>query len=240
MSDVRRREFITLPGGAAVAWPLAARAQQSTQVRRVGLLIWYSEDDPETQARLSAFRQALEHLGWKEGGSVRIDYRFAPASPDQAHVFAKELVTLQPDVLVGNSTPATAALLRETRTIPIVFVGVSDPVGSRFVISIARPGGAATGFTNFEPSLIGKWLELLNEVAPGIKRAAVVFNPQTAPGGGSFFLDPFEPMAHALAVEPIAARVNDAREIESAIAAIGREPGGSLIVMPDAMRADRG
>jgi len=231
---MKRREFITLLGGGAVAWPVAARAQQSAPVRRVGLLIGYSEDDPETQARLSAFRQGLEHLGWKEGSSVRIDYRFAPASPDQAQVFAKELVALQPDVLVGNSTPATAALLRETRTIPIVFVGVSDPVGSRFVISIARPGGAATGFTNFEPSLIGKWLELLKEVAPRITRAAVVFNPQTAPGGGSFFLDPFEPLAHALAVEPIAARVNDAGEIESAVAAMGREPGGSLILMPDA------
>jgi ABC-type uncharacterized transport system substrate-binding protein len=231
---MRRREFITLLGGAAAAWPLAARAQQPAQVRRVGMLIGYSENDPETQARLAAFRQGLEHFGWKEGGSVQIDYRFAPASPDQALVFAKELVALKPDVLVGNSTPATAALLRETRTIPIVFVGVSDPVGSRFVVSIARPGGAATGFTNFEPSLIGKWLELLKEVAPGITRAAVVFNPTTAPGGGSFFLDPFEPVARSLAVEPIAARVNDAEEIESAVAAMGRDPGGSLIVMPDA------
>jgi putative ABC transport system substrate-binding protein len=141
---------------------------------------------------------------------------------------------LKPDVLVGNSTPATAALLLETRTIPIVFVGVSDPVGSRFVISIARPGGATTGFTNFEPSLIGKWFEILKEVAPGIARAAVVFNPKTARGGGSFFLDPFEPVARSLAVEPIAARVNDAGEIESAVAAMAREPGGSLIVMPDA------
>jgi putative tryptophan/tyrosine transport system substrate-binding protein len=231
---VRRRELITLLCGAAVAWPLAVRAQQPAQVRRVGMLIGYSENDPETQARLAAFRQGLEHFGWKEGGSVQIDYRFAPASPDQALVFAKELVAQKPDVLVGNSTPATAALLRETRTVPIVFVGVSDPVGSRFVVSIARPGGAATGFTNFEPSLIGKWLELLKEVAPGITRAAVVFNPTTAPGGGSFFLDPFEPVARSLAVEPIAARVNDAEEIESAVAAMGRDPGGSLIVMPDA------
>jgi putative tryptophan/tyrosine transport system substrate-binding protein len=230
---MKRREFITLLG-AAVAGPLVARAQQPAQVRRVGMLIGYSENDPETQARLSALRQELEHLGWKEGGSVRIDYRFAPASPDEAQVFAKELVALQPDVLIGNSTPATAALLRETRTIPIVFVGVSDPVGSRFVLSIARPGGAATGFTNFEPSLIGKWLELLKEIAPGITRAAVVFNPKTAPGGGSFFLDPFEPVARSLAVEPIAVRVNDAGEIEGAVAAIGREPDGSLIVMPDA------
>jgi putative ABC transport system substrate-binding protein len=231
---VRRREFITLLGGAAAAWPLTARAQQPALVRRMGMLIGYAENDPETQARLSAFRQGLEHLGWTEGRSVRIDYRFAPASPDQAQLFAKELVALRPDILIGNSTPATAALLRETRTIPVVFVGVSDPVGSGFVASIARPGGNTTGFTNFEPSLIGKWLEMLKEVAPGIVRAAVIFNPKTAPGGGSFFLGPFEPVARSLAVEPIAARVNDTTEIESAVAAIGREPGGSLIVMPDA------
>ena len=239
MSDIRRRRFIVLMGGAAVApsllfWPLAARAQQPGQVRRVGMLIGYTENDLETQARLAAFRQGLEHLGWTEGRNVRIDYRFAPAGPDQAQRFAKELVALRPDILVGNSTPATAALLHETHTIPIVFVGVSDPLGSGFVASIARPGGNATGFTNFEPSLIGKWLEMLKEVAPGIVRAAVIFNPKTAPGEGSFFMGPFEPIARSLAVEPIAARVNDAAEIESAVAAIGREPGGSLIVMPDA------
>jgi putative tryptophan/tyrosine transport system substrate-binding protein len=239
MSDIRRRQFITLVGGAAVApsllpWSLAARAQQPGQVRRVGMLIGYAENDLETQARLAAFRQELEHLGWTEGRNVRIDCRFAPAGPDQAQRFAKELVASRPDILVGNSTPATAALLHETRTIPIVFVGVSDPLGSGFVASIARPGGNATGFTNFEPSLIGKWLEMLKEVAPGIVRAAVIFNPKTAPGEGSFFMGPFEPIARSLAVEPIAARVNDAAEIESAVAAIGREPGGSLIVMPDA------
>jgi putative tryptophan/tyrosine transport system substrate-binding protein len=143
---VKRRTFITLLGGAAAAWPLAARAQQPTQLRRVGMLVGYSENDPETQARLSAFRQGLEHLGWKEGGSVQIDYRFAPASPEQAQVFAKELVGLRPDVLVANSTPATFALMRETRNVPIVFVGVSDPLGSGFVASIARPGSNATGF----------------------------------------------------------------------------------------------
>jgi putative ABC transport system substrate-binding protein len=231
---VKRRAFITLLGGAAAAWPLGARAQQSAQLRRVGMLIGYAEDDPETQARLSAFRQGIEHLGWKEGRDVRIDYRFAPASPEQAQVFAKELVAFHPDVLVGNSTPATTALLRETRTIPIVFVGVSDPVGSHFVAGIARPGGSTTGFTNFEPSLIGKWLEMLKEIAPGIARAAVVFNPKTAPGEGSFFLQPFEGVARSLAVEPIAAHVNNAGEVANAIATLARVPGGSLIVMPDA------
>src|SRR5712692_5926737 len=188
----KRREFITLLGGTAAAWPLAARAQQPAQVRRVGMLIGYAENDPETQARLLAFRKELEHLGWTEGRNVRIDYRFAPARPDQAQSFAKELVALRPDVLVGNSTPSTAALLRETRTVPIVFVGVSDPLGSGFVTSIARPGGNATGFTNFQPSLTGKWLGMLKEFVPAIVRVAVVFNPRTAPGGGSFFLSPFE------------------------------------------------
>ena len=229
-----RREFISLMGGAAAAWPLAARAQQAVQTRRIGMLIGYAENDPETQTRLAAFRQGLEQSGWKEGRSVRIDYRFAPASPEEARLFAKELVGLHPDVLVGNSTPATAALLHETRTIPIVFVGVSDPVGSGFVASIPRPGGSATGFANFEQSLIGKWLQLLKEVVPNITRAAVIFNPKTAPGGGSFFLDPFEPIARSLAVEPIVAHVNDASEIESAVAALARKPGGSLIIMPDA------
>jgi putative tryptophan/tyrosine transport system substrate-binding protein len=231
---MRRRDLITLLGGAAAAWPLAARAQQPGQLRRVGMLIGYAENDSETQARVAAFRQGLEHLGWTEGRNIRVDYRFAPAGPDQAQRFAKELVALGPDILVGNSTPATAALLGETRTIPIVFVGVSDPVGSDFVASIARPGGNTTGFTNFEPSLIGKWLELLKEIAPGIMRAAVIFNPKTAPGKGSFFMTPFEPVARALNVEPIALRVSDSAEIESAVTAIGRAPGSSLIVMPDA------
>jgi putative ABC transport system substrate-binding protein len=228
---MRRRNFISLVVGAA-AWPVAARAQQPTH--RIGMLIGYSENDPEIQARLAAFRQALEANGWKEGGNLRIDYRFAPASPDQAQVSAKELIALQPDVLVGNSTPATAALLQETRTIPIVFVGVSDPVGSRFVASIARPGGSATGFTNFAPSMVGKWLEMLKQIAPGITRAAVIFNPKTAPGGGSFFLEPFDAAARSFTVEPIAAGVNDANEIASAVAEMARKPGGSLIIMPDA------
>jgi putative ABC transport system substrate-binding protein len=230
---IGRRELMTLLGGAA-AWPVAARAQQAERVRRIGMLIGYAENDLETQARLAAFRQGLEYLGWTEGRNVRVDYRFAPSGPEEAQRFAKELMNLRPDILVGNSTPATAALLHETRTIPIVFVGVSDPLGSGFVASITRPGGNTTGFTNFEPSLIGKWLELLKEIAPRIVRAAVIFNPKTAPGQGSFFMAPFEPIARSLKVEPIEARVSDATGIESAVTAVGREPGGSLIVMPDA------
>ena len=231
---IGRRELLAALGGAAAAWPLPARAQQPAQIRRVGMLIGYAENDPETQARLAAFRQTFEQFGWKEGRSVRIDYRFAPASPDQAQLLAKELVALHPDVLLGNSTPAAAALLRETRAIPIVFVGVSDPVGSHFVASIPQPGGSITGFTNFEPSLIGKWLQILKEVAPNVTRVAVMFNPKTAPDEGAFFLDPFEPIARSLAVEPIIARVTDANEIENAVVALAREPDGSLVIMPDA------
>ena len=231
---MKRREFLTLLGGAAAVGPRVAGAQTPDRVRRVGMLIGYAEDDPETKARLAAFRHGLETLGWTEGRNILLDYRFAPADPDQAQSFAKELVALRPDALVGNSTPATAALLHETRTIPVVFVGVSDPVGSGFVASIARPDGNTTGFTNFEPSLTGKWLQLLKEIAPGILRVGVLFNPKTAPGGGSFFLAPFESAARSFAVEPIAAPVSDAAEIESALASIAREPGGGLIVMPDA------
>jgi putative ABC transport system substrate-binding protein len=233
MFAMRRREFTTLLGGAA-AWPLAAHGQQPGQRRRIGMLIGYAEKDAETQARLAAFRHGLEQLGWTEGRNVRVDYRFSPSGPEQAQRFAKELVALRPDILVGNSTPATAALRRETRAIPIVFVGVSDPVGSSFVASIARPGGNITGFTNFEPSLTGKWLELLKEISPGIVRAGVIFNPRTAPGEGSFFMTPFGTIARALDVEPVAVRVGESAEIESALTALGRVPGSSLIVMPDA------
>jgi putative tryptophan/tyrosine transport system substrate-binding protein len=232
---MKRREFLTLFSATVAAAPLAAHARTPDRAPRVGMLIGYAEDDADTQARLAAFRQGLEALGWAEGNNILIDHRFAPASPDQARSFAQELVALRPDALVGNSTPATAALLRETRTIPIVFAGVSDPVGSGFVASIPRPGGNCTGFTNFEPSMMGKWLQLLKEISPGIARVAVLFNPRTAPGGGSFFLGPFESVARSFfAVEPITAPVGDDTEIERALASIGREPGGGLIVLPDA------
>jgi putative ABC transport system substrate-binding protein len=223
---MKRREFISVLGGAA-AWPLVARAQQTDQVPVIGLLMGYAEDDPETQARLAAFRQELGQLGRIEGRNVRIDYRFAPAGADQAQLFAKELVALRPNVLVGNSTTASVALLRETRAIPIVFVGIPDPVGGGLVAS----SGNITGFTNFEPSITGKWLELLKEIAPGIVRVAVIFNPTR---GERFLLGPFESVARSFAVEPIAVPVHDAVHIESALAPVWQESGGGLIVMPDA------
>jgi len=222
---MNRREFITLLGGAAV-WPLAARAQQPDQGPAIGVLMGYAEDDPETQARLAGFREGLGELGWIEGRNVRIDYRFAPWGPGQAQAFAKELIALRPNVLVGDSAPASVALSRETRAIPIVFVGVSDPVGGGLVAS-----GNTTGFTNFEPSITGKWLELLKEIAPGIVRVAFIFTPTR---GARPLLVPFEPVARSLALEPIAVPVNDAAHIESALARVWREPGGGLVVMPDA------
>ncbi|HEU0156181.1 MAG TPA: ABC transporter substrate-binding protein [Stellaceae bacterium] len=231
---MRRRDLLAAAAAATALKGMSSSAQTPQGVGRVGMLIGYAEKDPETQARLSAFREGLARLGWTEGGNIHIDYRFSAANPAEAGTFAKELVALHPDVLVGNSTPSTAALLHETHIIPIVFVGVSDPIGSGFAASIAHPGGNCTGFSNFEPSLMGKWLEMLKEIAPGVRRAAVLFNPKTAPGGGAFFLGPFEPLARSFAVEPIAASVADAAGIAVVFASVGREPGGSVIVMPDA------
>lgn len=230
---MERRHFIALVCGAA-ALPLGVLAQQSERARRVGVLIGYAEDDVETQARLAEFRRDLAQLGWQEGRNLQLELRFAPADLRKAELFAKELAAMRPEVLVGNSTPATAALLHATSTIPIVFVGVSDPVGSGFVQSISRPGGNTTGFTNFEPSLTGKWLEILKEIAPKTVRAAVIFNPETAPGGGAFFLERFEQLARSISVEPIAAPAHDPAGIEDALRSLAHEPGGGFIVMPDA------
>jgi len=177
---MKRRELISLLGGAA-AWPLAAQAQLTERVRRIGVLMPFAEDDPDTKVRLAGFRHELERLGWLEGRNVRIDYRFAPAGV-QAPMFVKELLALQPDVIVAVSTPITTALQRETRTVPIVFVGITaDPISSGFVASLARPGGNLTGVVMFEETVTGKWLAMLKEIAPLLTRAALVFNPKTAP-----------------------------------------------------------
>jgi putative tryptophan/tyrosine transport system substrate-binding protein len=177
MPDLRRRQFITLLGGAAAAWPLAARAQQTERVRRIGVLMNLAADDTEAQARLAAFLQGLQELGWTVGRNVQIDYRWGAADPDRIRKSAPELVALAPDVIMATSSPATAALLQTTRTVPIVFVQVADPVGAGLVASLAQPGGNATGFSVFEYGISVKWLELLKEVAPRVTRAAILRDP---------------------------------------------------------------
>jgi putative ABC transport system substrate-binding protein len=218
---------------ALVATSLAAAAQQTSQVRRIGVLMGFVESDPEAQARVTAFRKGLQTLGWAEGRSIRIDIRWASTSdPPAMQRAAKELVALQPDVILSHNTPTTAALLRETRTIPIVFAVVSDPIGSGFVASFPRPGGNVTGFTNIDPTMAGKWLELLKEVAPRVARVAFLFNPTTAPYA-EYYLGPFKVAAASLALEAIAVPVHNASELESAIAAQARAPNGGLVVMTD-------
>jgi putative ABC transport system substrate-binding protein len=229
---MRRREFITLLGGAAVAWPLAATAQQPEQMRRIGVLIGSAESDPESLLRTTAFEQRLAEIGWMSGRNVRIDYRWAGGDPGDMQALAKELVESQPDVILASSTPVVAALVRETRTIPIVFVVVSDPIGSGFVASLPRPGGNITGFINIESSLGGKWVELLKEIAPGINRAAVMFNPDTAPHA-EYYMRPIEVAAFSFAVIPITKPIRSDAEIVEAISDLGRTPASGLIVLPD-------
>jgi ABC-type uncharacterized transport system substrate-binding protein len=228
---MRRRGFITLVGGAAVAWPLAGRAQQSGQIRRVSALMGWSEDNPEYRDWFAAFVHGLAQLGWVDGRNVRIEVRWTNADINRARTLAKELVDGQPDAILAGTTPVTAALLKETHAIPIVFVVVSDPVGAGFDGSLPRPGGNVTGFINEEGAMGGKWLALLRDVAPRFRRAAIMFNPDTAPGGGNYFLDSFEAAAQAMKVEPIIARVRGDAEIESAIAALGQD--AALVAMTD-------
>jgi putative tryptophan/tyrosine transport system substrate-binding protein len=225
---MKRREFITLLGGAAVAWPVGARAQHGEQMRRIGVLAYWPADDPEGQARLAAFTQALKQLGWTEGRNLRIDTR-STANADELRRHAAELAALAPDVLVGATGTATAApLLQATRTVPIVFVTVIDPVGAGFVASLARPGGNATGFTMFEYGMSGKWLELLKEIAPRVTRVAVLRDPAIASGIGQF--SAVQAVAPSLGVEVSPIDVRDAGEIERAITAFARGVNGGLIV----------
>jgi putative tryptophan/tyrosine transport system substrate-binding protein len=227
---VRRREFITLLGGAA-AWPLAARAQQAEGVRRIGLLMAFAESDPEGQTFAAAFREGLQKLGWTEGRNIRIDARWAAG--DAMQRLAKELVALQHDLILSPTTPTTAALLQQTRTIPIIFVNVTDPIGSGFVANLSRPGGNITGFITMEPTIAGKWLELLKEIAPGVARVALLFNPATATYF-DIYLKPFKAAALTFGVEAIAAPVHDSSDIESVLAAQARDSNGGLVVVPDA------
>src|SRR5262245_53771273 len=230
---MKRRAFITLFGSAAAAWPLAARAQQPDQVRRIGVLMGYTETDSDARAWYVAFREVLQKLGWTEGRNIQIGTRWAtPDDAESMRRLAKELVAPQPNVILSSTTPTTTALLQQTRTIPIVFAIVADPIGSGFVASFARPGGNVTGFTFTEPTMAGKWLELLKEIAPRIDRVAMLFNPVSAPYA-DYWLNPFKAAAPTFAVEAIAAPVRDSSELEPVIAAQTREPNGGLIIMPD-------
>jgi putative tryptophan/tyrosine transport system substrate-binding protein len=228
---MQRREFIVGLGGAA-AWPLAARAQQGDRVRRIGLLMPFDGNEPEGKRRFSALTQALADLGWTDGRNVRIDIRRYGDDTNQIRALAQELVGLQPDIILAGGTPATVALQRETRTIPIVFANVSDPVVQHIVPRLDRPSGNITGFANLDASLGGKWIELLSEIVPGLKRAAIMFNPDTSQA--SVYMPSLETAARSLKIVPIIVHVHSDEEIETAIIALGREPGGGLVVMPDA------
>jgi len=233
MTILQRREFMTLVGGAVAAWPLAARAQQGERMLRIGVLMSLDETEPAAKTWFSAFIQALAGLGWTDGRNVRIDLRWGGADTNRIPALAQELVGLQPEVIVTYGTPATVAVQRETRTIPIVFASVGDPVVNGIVARLDRPSGNVTGFANLEASLGGKWLELLSEIAPGLKRAAIMFNPDTATAS-VVYMPSLETAARSLKVVPTAALVHSDVEIETAITALGREPGGGLVVMPDA------
>ena len=226
---MRRRDFLTVMSGLA-AWPIAVHAQQADRVRRIGVLVGLSENDPGMKPRLVGFRQELERLGWIEGHNVRVDYRYA-AGGARVEELAKELVALRPDVLLAHTVSMTAALQRETRMIPIVFVSVGDPLGAGFIASLSRPGGNLTGLMTFEASISGKWLTMLKAVAPRLTRALVVGNPKTTTY--DYYLSGAEAAARALALELVPARAESASDIERAIEVFAREPVGALVVTPD-------
>jgi len=222
---MKRRDFITLLGAAA-AWPLTAGAQQGDRMRHIGVLMAYEQNDREGQTFVAAFWEGLRKLGWMESRNIRIDYRWAtPGDAKSLQQFAKELVRLQPDLILSNNTPTTLALLEQTQTVPIILAIVADPLGSRFVTSFARPGGHVTGFTNMEPRMAGKWPELLKEIAPRTSRVAMFFNPATA-SYAEVYLDPFKAAAASLGLEPIVAPVRDLPELDTLLGAQAREPNG--------------
>jgi putative ABC transport system substrate-binding protein len=227
----RRREFITLLGAAAAAWPLSVRAQQPERMRRIGVLIFYAESDPEAQTRLAAFREQLQKLGWAEGRNVRIDYRWYIGDAEKARAGAAELVALAPDVILSNGAAGLTMLQQATQTVPIVFALIGEPVERGYVQSLAHPGGNITGFTNLEFTVGTKWVELIKEMAPSITRVAVMFNPIT-PLAIQFFHSA-ELAARNFAVEPVMARIHSPAEIEATISALGSERGAGLIVVPD-------
>ena len=230
---MKRRAFITLLGGAAAAWPLAARAQQPGGMRRIGVLMAHAESDPEFRAYVAAFRNGLEKLGWTEARNIRIDFRWGALDDAEARQrSAKELIASEPDLILTQNTPPTASMLQQTRSIPVVFVVVADPVGSGFVESLARPGGNATGFTVMEPTISGKWVELLKEIAPRVHRVAVLFNPATTPYA-DIYLNPFKVAAASFGLEAVDAPVHSVSDLEFVVAEQGRTPNGGLVVIPD-------
>jgi putative tryptophan/tyrosine transport system substrate-binding protein len=230
---MRRREFIALLGGAAADWPLAARAQQSDRMRRIGVLNGQATNDPDAQANIAAFLRGLQQLGWTDGRNVRIDHRWAAGNPADIRKYAAELVALAPDVILAAGATQLGPLLQATRTVPIVFVNVADPVGAGFVNSLSRPGGNATGFMQFEYSLSAKWLELLKQIAPGVTRAAVLRDPAITAGTGQFAV--IQSVASSVGVEVSPVNVHDAGEIERAVAAFARSPNGGLVVTSSAL-----
>ncbi len=229
---MRRREFITLIGGAA-AWPIAARAQQGGHVRRIGMLMGYPEGDRQAQANVVAFREGLRSLGWIEGRNIQIEFRWAGGEPDKARAFAKELVGMKLDVIVPSTNQVTEILQHETRTIPIVFVFVGDPVGSGFIKNLAHPGGNITGFANFENTIGGKWLEILKELAPRTRNAGFIYSPHAAPNIG--FMHAAEAAGPSLSIKVFPLPANDAADIERTVVAFAAEPNGGLIVAPHAV-----
>jgi ABC-type uncharacterized transport system substrate-binding protein len=232
---MRRRDFITAVAASTLAWPLATAAQQREKMRRVGVLMTLAADDPEGLARVTAFAQGLQELGWRDGRDVRIDYRWAAADAASFHKYAQELLTLAPDVIIAVATPSVVALQQATRTVPIVFVGVTDPVGAGLVESLAHPGGNTTGFSIFEYSISGKWLELLREIAPRVTRAAVIRDPLLTSGTAQFSV--IQSMAHSLRAELIPVGARSADEIERGLSTFAREPNGGVIVTASPLTA---
>jgi putative ABC transport system substrate-binding protein len=229
---MRRRQFLGFLGGVSAAWPLAARAQQIERIRRIGVLMQYTESDPEGQSRAMALSQGLQNLGWKVGLDLRIDYRWAGGDRDRFRLLAADLVRRRLETIVAVSSPAVRALQRESHAIPIVFTQVSDPVGQGIIESMARPGRNITGFTNYDPEIGGKWLELLKEAAPKLTRAAIVFNPRTAPYT-ALYVRAIEAVAPSIAVKVATSPVHSEAELEVAFTKLAREQGSGLIVMTD-------
>jgi putative tryptophan/tyrosine transport system substrate-binding protein len=222
-----------LLGGAAASWPLAARGQQPDRMRRIGVMMGLTEDNREGRQEASALRQGLQDLGWTDGRNIRFGFHWDVSEPGRAQVVAKDIVAVQPGLIVSHATPATVAVFQLTKSIPIVFVSIPDPIGVGLVSSFARPGGNVTGFTNFEPSMGGKWVEVLKDIDPRIQRVAILFNPETAARGGNLFLPSFKLAGAALGVEAIEAPVNNVSGIEQAIDAVAREQNGGLVAMAD-------